>query len=144
MLGALVAFEELGREAAVAILRHAQFELADPGDQGAGIIAGAIADPRRGPLALLGRERVGHFGFQHLLHHRPDDLTQPIGALQEQLIDGGDRGLSFILGHGGVPLRESVTSTSPACHDRLPALQRFCRTFNTLLPENRSNNVLIA
>src|ERR1700739_4986300 len=78
LLGALIAFEELGREAAVAVLRHAQLELAHPGDEGAGVMAGAVAEPGNRTLALLGGERVGHLGFQHLLHHRPDDLAQPI------------------------------------------------------------------
>jgi hypothetical protein len=70
-------------------------------------------------LALRGPERVGHLGFQHLLHHRAHDLAQPVRALGEKLVDGDDRRPSFTLGHGGVPHRESVTSTSPACHDRL-------------------------
>ena len=83
LLGALVALEEFGREPAVAILRHAQLELADPGDERARVIAGAVAKPRAGALALLGSERVSHLGFQHLLHHRPNDLAQPIRALRE-------------------------------------------------------------
>ena len=45
LLGALIAFEKLSREAAVAILRHAQLQLADPGDEGARVIAGAVAEP---------------------------------------------------------------------------------------------------
>ena len=80
---ALVAFEQLGREPAVAILRHAQLELADAGDEGARVIAGAIAKPGARALALLGPDRVGHLGFQHLLHHRANDLAQPIRALRK-------------------------------------------------------------
>src|SRR5208282_1622598 len=119
LLGSLVALEKLGREPAVSVLRHAQLELANPGDERAGVVAGAIAEPSAGALALLSPERVGHLGFQHLLHDRPNDLPQPVRARREQIVDGGDRRLTLNLGHGGVPLRESVTSTSPACHDRL-------------------------
>ena len=91
LFGALAAFEQFGREAAVSVLRHAQLELADPGDQGAGVIAGAVAQPSRGALALPGRERIGHLGFHHLLHHCADDLPQPVRALPEQSVDVGDR-----------------------------------------------------
>src|ERR1700722_17705086 len=119
LLGALIAFEEFGREPPVSVLRHAQLELAHPGDEGAAVIAGAVTEPGCGALALFGPERVGHLGFQHLLHHRANDLAQAVRALRKEFVDGGDRGLSFTLGHDGVPHRESVTSTSPACHDRL-------------------------
>ena len=107
LLGALVALEELGREPAVAVLRHAQLELADPGDERAGIVAGAVAQPGGGALALFGPERVRHLGFQHLLHDRAHDLAQPVRALGEKLVDDGGRGLSFTLGHGGVLHGES-------------------------------------
>ena len=75
LFGALVAFEEFGRKSSVAILRHPQLELAHPGDERAGVVAGAVAEPGGRALALLGPERVGHLGFQHLLHHRPNDLA---------------------------------------------------------------------
>jgi hypothetical protein len=101
LLGALVALEKLGREPPVAVLRHAQLELADAGDEGAGVVAGAVAEPGCGALALLGPERVCHLGFQHLLHDGAHDLAQPVGALGEKLVDGGDRRLSLTLGHGG-------------------------------------------
>ena len=103
LFGALIALEELGREPAVPILRHAQLELANPGDERAGVVAGAVAEPGGRALALLGPERVGHLGFQHLLHHRANDLAQPVRALGEKLVDGDDRRPSFTLGHGGVP-----------------------------------------
>ena len=101
LLGALIAFEQFGREPAVAILRHAQLELADAGDEGARVIAGSVAEPSARALALPGCERVRHLGFQHLLHHRANDLAKSIRTLGEKLIDGGDRWLSFNLGHGG-------------------------------------------
>jgi hypothetical protein len=56
LLGALVALEKLGRDPAVPVLRQAQLELADPCDQGARIVAGAVAEPCRGALALLGAD----------------------------------------------------------------------------------------
>jgi hypothetical protein len=43
LLGALVAFEQLGREAAVTVLRDPQLELANPGDQRATVVARTIA-----------------------------------------------------------------------------------------------------
>ena len=101
LLGALVALEKLGREPAVAILRHTQLELADPGDERAGVIAGAVAEPRGCPLALPGAERVRHLGFQHLLHHRANNLAQPVRARGEKLFDGCDCRLTLGLGHGG-------------------------------------------
>ena len=101
LLGALIAFEEFGRELSVPILRHAQLELADASDERAGVVAGAIADPSRRALALPGVERVRHLGFQHLLHHRANDLAQPIRAPGEKLFDGCDRRLTLGLGHGG-------------------------------------------
>ena len=38
LLGALVALEQLGREATLPVLRHAQLELADPGDQRSAVV----------------------------------------------------------------------------------------------------------
>jgi hypothetical protein len=54
LLGALVALEQLGREAAGPILRRPQLQLADPGDQGAVVVAAALAKACRRPRALLG------------------------------------------------------------------------------------------
>jgi hypothetical protein len=90
---ALVAFEQFDREPTIPILRHAELELAHPGDEGAAIVPGAVA--------LFGPDRVSHLGFQHLLHHRAREFAQPIRALGEKLVDGCDRGLSSGLGHGG-------------------------------------------
>ena len=102
LLGALVALEQLGREAPVPVLRHPQLELADPGDQGAAVVARAVAEPAGAALALGGAERVGHLGLQHLLQHRAHDLAQPVGVALQQLLDGGDGRLSLGHGHGGV------------------------------------------
>jgi hypothetical protein len=53
-LAALVALEQLGREPAVAVLRHAELQRADRGDQGAWGVPRPVAKTRRRPLALLG------------------------------------------------------------------------------------------
>jgi transposase len=45
--------------------------------------------------------RPRHLGFQHLLHHRPDNLAKPVRALREKLVDGGNRRLTLNLGQGG-------------------------------------------
>ena len=52
-------------------------------DESARVVAGAVAEPSGRALALLGPDRVGHLGFQHLLHHRANDLAQPIRALRK-------------------------------------------------------------
>jgi hypothetical protein len=80
LFGALVAFEQLGREQSIAILRHSKLELAHPGDEGAGVIAGAVAEPSGPPIAFFGAKRVGHLGFLHLLHHRANNLAQAVGS----------------------------------------------------------------
>src|SRR5438094_4941304 len=109
LLGALVAFEQFGREAALPVLRHPQLELADPGHQSAGVVARAIAQTIRRALTLAGAKRLVHLGFQHRLHHAADDLAQTIAVLGQKLLDSGNGRLSFTLGHGRAPL-ELVTS----------------------------------
>ena len=100
LLGALVALEQLGREAAVAILRHAQLELADPGDQGARVVAGAVAEPGGAALALRGAERVGHLGFQHLLQHGAHDLLEKVRIGEQRRFRQRDGIGRLRLGHG--------------------------------------------
>src|SRR5271165_2154675 len=58
LLGALVALEELGREPAVPILRHAQLELAHPCDERTSVVAGTVAEPGGRAFALPGPESV--------------------------------------------------------------------------------------
>jgi hypothetical protein len=74
LLRALVAGEELGREAAIPVLGHPQLQLADAGHQRARVGARAIAAPGLAPLALRGAERVRHLGLQHLLERGAHDL----------------------------------------------------------------------
>src|SRR3954447_238872 len=104
------------------VLRHPQLELADPGDQGAAVVARAVAEPAGAALALGGAERVRHLGLRHLLQHRAHDLAPPVGVAFQQLLGGGDGKLSLGDGHGGAP-RSWRRQTPPACHDRLPSGQ---------------------
>ncbi len=90
-----------------AILRHPQLELAHPRDQRAAIVARTVAEPLRRALAFRSSQRLVHLRFQHLLHHRADHLAQPIGVRKQNVFDGGAGCLTFSLGHGGVPSRES-------------------------------------
>ena len=119
LLGALVAFEQLGREAAGAVLRHSELQLADPGDQGAIVVAAAVAEARRRSLALLGTQRRGHLGFQQLLQHRLHQRTQEVAILGQRAFTSSRVGLS--LPRGMVCILR-VTSTSPAYHDPAPIL----------------------
>ena len=50
---------------------------------------------------------AGHLRFQNLLHHRADHIAQTIRVRQQNLFDRRARSLTFNLGHGGVPSRES-------------------------------------
>ena len=105
LFGALVALEQLGREAPIPVLRHPEFELADASDEGAGVIASAVAETGGRALALLGPERIRHLGFEHLLHDGTHDGAQAIRVCGEQVFDGGERGFTLGLGHGGISLR---------------------------------------
>lgn len=102
---ALIALEQLGREAAGSVLRHPQLEFADAGHQGAWIVAGAIAETFRRALALRRAQGIAHLGFEHLLQHHTHHLPPSIGVLQQKVFDGVARKLSFFLGHGGIPLQ---------------------------------------
>ena len=61
----LVALEQLGREAAGAVLRNPELKLADPRDQGAAVMAGAVAEPLRCALAPRSAKRLLHLGFEN-------------------------------------------------------------------------------
>jgi len=124
----MVALEQLGREAAGAVLRHAQLQLADPARQRAVVIAAAVAKSRRRPLALRGAQRLGHLGFEQLLQDCLDDRPQKIPVLRQQRLHFLKRRPKLASGHGVHPSR--VTWLSPAYHD--PASSAlFCRTFRT-------------
>jgi hypothetical protein len=49
----------------------------------------------------------GHFGLEYLLHHGTDHLVQTLRVRKQNVFDGSAGGLTFTLGHGGVPSRES-------------------------------------
>ena len=100
LLGALVAFEQLGREPAVAILRHAQLELADAGDEGARVIAGAIAAGR--PCARPSQPQARQSSRLPASPASPREQTRAAHRGSSKIaVDGGDRWVSFTLGHGG-------------------------------------------
>jgi hypothetical protein len=108
-LGTLVTLEQLGGEAAGTVLRNPKLKLADTGDKGAAVITRAIAQPLRCAFALRSAQRLFHLGLKHLLHHSADNVAQPVGVRNQNVFDGSAGGLTFSLGHGGVPSRESVT-----------------------------------
>jgi hypothetical protein len=137
LIGALIAFEELGREPAVPILLHPQLELAHPGDERAGVVAGSVAEPGGRALALLGPERVGHFRFQHLLHHRANDLAQPIRALCEKLVDGGHGRLVMFKSPDSLVRNAAMTKS-----EAKPAIVRSMTAFAELDAQNRGGSVL--
>ena len=142
LFGALVALEQLGGEAAIPVLRHAQLELADPGDEGAAVIARAIAQARCGALTLLGLEDVGHLGFEDLLHDGAHDLAQPVRVVAQKVLDGGSS--RFILGggHGGAPLGvRDVEHHHPAMTARSGDLQNLHHTTGATAIAHRKGNV---
>ena len=67
LLRALVTLEKLRGEAALPVLRHAQFHRAHARDQLARIVAAAIALPTLGALALGRTDRVAHLRFKDFL-----------------------------------------------------------------------------
>jgi hypothetical protein len=117
LLRTLVTFEQLSREAALAVLGHPQLELADPGDQSAAVVAAAVTEPGRRPLALLGTQHLGHLSFQQLLHDRLHERPQEVPILRQQRLHFLKRRSKLASGHGVHP---QVTSTSPAYHDPAP------------------------
>ena len=83
LFGALITLEELSREAPVPVLRYAQFELADTSDESARVIAERWPSRAAERSPFLRPKRVRHLGFEHLLHHSPDELPQPVGTLSK-------------------------------------------------------------
>ncbi len=108
LLRALVALEQLGRESPLTVLRHAQLQLPDPGDERAAVITAAVAEPQRRPLALLRAQRLGHLGFEQLLQDRLDQWPQEVPVLRQQRLHFLQRRPKLASGHGVHPSR--VTS----------------------------------
>ena len=131
LLGALVAFEELGRKPSVAVLRHPQFELADAGHKSAGVMARAVAEPRGRafPFSAPSASVISASSISCITARTIS--RSPSGLLEKMLVDAGYRGLSFPFGHGGVPPEMVTRHHQPVMTASL--FQRFCRTFNTLL-----------
>ena len=119
LLGALVALEQLGREAPVPVPRHPQLQLADPGDQGPAVVARAVAEPAGAALALAGAERVRHLGLQHLLQHRAHDLAQPVGVAPAYSLAAATESLAWASAMAGF-LGSWRRQTPPACHGHPP------------------------
>jgi len=69
VLRALVALEPLGREPPLPVLRHFQLALAEPGDQRAGIVAGAIANPGANQFAIAQSLSIDRAGIGRLVDH---------------------------------------------------------------------------
>jgi hypothetical protein len=67
LLRTLITLEELGGEAALAILRHAQLHGAHAGHQAAGIVATAVTLAGFAALAFGRTERIGHLLLKDLL-----------------------------------------------------------------------------
>ena len=118
-LRALIALEQFGREPALAILRHAQLELADPGDQRPAVIARTVAQTARRPLALLGAQPPS------------SPLRAPPGAPSAPAPAGTPRPPSEALSRRSSQTylscrswcasspKDPVTAKSPAYHDHL-------------------------
>lgn len=74
-LRALVALEQLGREAALPVQRNPELQLADARHQRATVVTRAVAKTLRRALSLRGSERLVHLGLENFLHHRADHLA---------------------------------------------------------------------
>jgi hypothetical protein len=127
LLRVLIAFEQLGREAAVAVLRHPQLQLADPGDQRAAVIAAPVAEPHRGPLALLGAKRLRHLRFQQLLQHGLDSGRRKSRSSASSAFTSSSVPLS--LPRGMVCTLRGDVEHHP--HTMTLPFRRFCRTSRT-------------
>ena len=99
-LRALIALEQLGREAALPVLRHPQLQFADPGDQRPTVGAGPVTEQRHSPLVLLGAERLRHLRFQDLLQRRSHDLADKLAILGKQCFQRRRSRLTLSFGHG--------------------------------------------
>ena len=105
LLRTLVALEQTRREAPFPVLRHPQLQRTNPGYQRAGVVAGAVAEPLRRPLALVGAERRRHLRFQRRLDHRLDHRPKIVFVPIQQRLDVDRRRLILLPGHGMHPLQ---------------------------------------
>jgi hypothetical protein len=95
--------EQLGRKPTHPVLRHPQFELADPRHQRPAVVPRPIALPPRRALALLGAHSLGHLRFEHLLQRRPHQRPQKLLVLRQNGFDVDRPRLTLPLGHGVHP-----------------------------------------
>jgi hypothetical protein len=102
-----------------------------PGDQRPRVVARPVAQPRAGPLALLGAERRRHLRLERRLHERSHHRAKIVAVLVQQRFHIDHAGLTLLPGHGICPSygpgdlehhQRAMTATAP---------QRFCRRFST-------------
>ena len=103
LLRALIALEQLGREPPHPVLRHPQFQGADPRDQGPAVVAAAVRQPRLGPLALGGANRFRHLRLERGLNQRFHRRTHEIFVPRRQSFQVDNFRLTLALGHGVHP-----------------------------------------
>ena len=103
LLRALVAFEQLRREPAGTVLRDAEFQSADTGDQRTLVIAGPVAKTGFRPLALPGAKGFGHLGLQCRFQGGFDRRAKEIRVSFDMAFQIDDFALILNLGHGVLP-----------------------------------------
>jgi hypothetical protein len=84
LLTALEALEQRRRELPVAISRHSQLDLADPRDQAAAVVAGAIASALLRALASARTEQISHLALHDLLQRFLRQRLEQIPVLRHQ------------------------------------------------------------
>lgn len=83
LLAALVAFKQLGGEAALPVLGHPQLQLAHPSHQRAAVVTAAVAQPVGRAFAFAGPQGLVHLGLQHLLQQRLHEWFERVFFGQE-------------------------------------------------------------
>ena len=104
LLAALIALENLGTEQPIAVLRHAQLELANASEIAAPVVAGPVAAPLIGALSLPRAKRIVHLGFEDLLQRNLHELPQQVLVAGDEVIDASIRLPGHVL-----PLQVVVT-----------------------------------
>jgi hypothetical protein len=99
LLRALVALEQLGGKAPVAVAWHAQLELANAGDEAAAVVAGAVTRALDRALTRCGADEFRHLGFQNFLQRLLEQPLELLTLLAQQCFNGNDG--RFNLGSGG-------------------------------------------
>ena len=103
LLGALIALEQLGREATGPVLRYPQLQDPDPRHQLAIVIARAMPQPICRPLVLLGLKRLGHLRLKHLLNDSLQQRPKSIRVARQHRFPVESSRRSLAIGHGVFP-----------------------------------------